>query len=86
LSNDYYGSKIDGSVDLLEELVKGWFPDFQVVKMQTPLMMPKKLQISRKVHPIDGKFKCSCKIFAKIVPIPKNTILCEKIHSTPFRN
>ena len=40
LSNTYYYSKIDGSVDL-EELVKGWFPDFQVAKMQTPLRMPK---------------------------------------------
>ena len=41
LSNTYYGgSTIDGSVDL-EELVKGWFPDFQVAKMQTPLRMPK---------------------------------------------
>ena len=40
LSNEYYHSKIDGSVDL-EQLVKGWFPDFQVAKMQTPLRMPK---------------------------------------------
>ena len=41
LSNTYKGdSTIDGSVDL-EELVKGWFPDFQVAKMQTPLRMPK---------------------------------------------
>ena len=40
LSNEYHGSRIDSSVDL-EELVKGWFPDFQVAKMQTPLRMPK---------------------------------------------
>jgi hypothetical protein len=41
LSNTYKGdSTIDGSVDL-EELVKGWFPDFQVAKMQTPLRMTK---------------------------------------------
>ena len=40
LSNDYYGSKIDGSVNL-EELVKGWFPDFQVARMKIPLRMAK---------------------------------------------
>jgi hypothetical protein len=40
LSNEYHGSRIDSSVDL-EELVKGWFPGFQVAKMQTPLRMPK---------------------------------------------
>ena len=36
----YFDSRIDSSVDL-EALVKGWFPDFQVAKMQTPLRMPK---------------------------------------------
>ena len=36
----YYASRIDGNVDL-EALVKGWFPNFQVAKMQTPLRMPK---------------------------------------------
>ena len=41
LSNVYNSnSRIDGSVDL-EELVKGWFPDFQVAQMKTPLRMPK---------------------------------------------
>ena len=40
LSNVYRRSQIDGSVDL-EQLVKGWFPEFQVAKMQTPLRMPK---------------------------------------------
>ena len=40
LSNYYFGSKIDGSVNL-EELVKGWFPDFQVAEMKIPLRMAK---------------------------------------------
>jgi hypothetical protein len=40
LSNTYHYSRIDSSVDL-EQLVKGWFPDFQVAKMQTPLRLPK---------------------------------------------
>jgi hypothetical protein len=40
LSNRYYLSKIDDSVDL-EAHVKGMFPGFQVARMQIPLRMPK---------------------------------------------
>ena len=40
MSNNYYGSKLDGSVDL-EAWAKSKLPDdFQVVRMNTPLRMP----------------------------------------------
>ena len=40
LSNCYYDSRVDDSVDL-EAHVKGMFPGFQVARMQMPLRMPK---------------------------------------------
>ena len=41
LSNDYFGqSKIDDSEMDIEDLVKSWYPGFQVARMDTPLRMP----------------------------------------------
>ena len=40
MSNSYYGSKLDGSVDLEAWAISKLPDDFQVVRMNTPLRMP----------------------------------------------
>ena len=40
LSNNYYLSNVDDSEMDIEDLVKSWYPGFQVARMDTPLRMP----------------------------------------------